>query len=290
MNMYKLIPASYELMQCVATCDRRWISTRKYYKISELLWSKINRWHRAFFIFCVAELNLVPGGQVGFQCNDPALSHPYTGDTVNWKWLIGITILLPLVVLLITERQQCNHEIAKKQAFGWFKEYLYGFLLNLTIVQALKLIVGSPRPHFFETCVPNEALTCKESEYVSSYTCTTAHWLKQSNKSFPSGHTSLAVHAAVFITYYLYRRGRKLNSKTVSMVQIVSLSSAALCSLSRIWDRRHHWWDVIAGAMIALLLLMYTISTLCNNFNCSSPKSQVNKEQDTLVKNETETS
>ncbi|XP_047516661.1 phospholipid phosphatase homolog 1.2 homolog isoform X1 [Pieris napi] len=263
---------------------------KKVFKISKLLWSKINRWHRAFFIFFVAELNLVPGGQVGFQCNDPALSHPYTGDTVNWKWLFGTTILLPLVVLLITERQQCNHEIAKKQAFCWFKEYLYGFLLNLTIVQALKLIVGSPRPHFFETCEPNEALTCEESEYVSSYTCTTANWLKQSNKSFPSGHTSLAVHAAVFITYYLYRRGRKLNSKIVSTVQIVSLSSAALCSLSRIWDRRHHWWDVIAGAVIALLLLVYTISTLCNNFNCSSPKSQVNKEQDMLVKNETETS
>ncbi|XP_045525409.1 phospholipid phosphatase 1-like isoform X3 [Pieris brassicae] len=203
---------------------------KKVFTISKLL-SKINRWYRAFFIFVVAQLNLVPGGQVGFQCNDPALSHPYTGDTVNWKWLIGITILLPLVVLLITERQQYNHEIAKKQAFCWCKEYLYGFLLNLTIVQAIKLIVGSPRPHFFETCEPNEALTCKESEYVSSYTCTTAHWLQQSNKSFPSGHTSLAVYAAVFIT----------------------------------------------------------ISTLCNDFYCSSPKSQVNKEQDMPVKNETDT-
>lgn len=44
-------------------------------------------------------MKVLPGGQLGFVCNDPALSHPYTGDTVNWKWLIGITLFLPFVVV-----------------------------------------------------------------------------------------------------------------------------------------------------------------------------------------------
>ncbi|VVC99051.1 unnamed protein product, partial [Leptidea sinapis] len=64
----------------------------------KFLWFKTNRWHRVIFIFVIVHLQLLPGGQVGFQCNDPALSHPYTGDTVTWKWLMGVTILLPLLV------------------------------------------------------------------------------------------------------------------------------------------------------------------------------------------------
>ncbi|CAK1550803.1 unnamed protein product [Leptosia nina] len=234
-----------------------------------------NRWHRALFIFAIAELNLLPGGQVGFQCNDPALSHPYTGDTVNWKWLIAVTVLLPLIVLLVIERQQCNPDLAKKQALFWYKEYMYGFLLNITVVQTLKLLVGSPRPHFFDTCEPKEAQTCEGSEYVSSYTCTTAHWLKQSNKSFPSGHASLAIYAGVFIAYYLHQRRSQLNSRMVISAQAISLMSALLCSVSRVWDRRHHWWDVFAGGLIALLLLLYTIFHLCRNFESRIPKTGV---------------
>ncbi|XP_038210943.1 putative phosphatidate phosphatase [Zerene cesonia] len=246
----------------------------KMWKTLKLLWSKTNRWHRALFIFAVAELNLIPGGQVGFHCNDPALSHPYTGDTVNWKWLMATTIFIPFAVLLLVERKQCPGDTAKRQALVWYKEYLFGFLLNLTIVQTLKLIVGSPRPHFFDTCGPQEATTCVESDYVPSYTCTKAHWLKQSNKSFPSGHTSLAIHAGVFIAYYLYRRGESLPGRVIRVVQGVCVVGALVCGASRVWDRRHHWWDVLAGALLAAPVLLYTIRNLCKNFDCRQPKDE----------------
>ncbi|XP_045502297.1 phospholipid phosphatase homolog 1.2 homolog [Colias croceus] len=246
----------------------------KMWRNLKVLWSKTNRWHIALFIFAVAELNLIPGGQVGFQCNDPALSHPYTGDTVNWKWLMVTTIFLPLAVLLLVERKQCPEDTAKHQALFWYREYLFGFLLNLTIVQTLKLIVGSPRPHFFDTCGPQEATTCVESDYVPSYTCTKAHWLKQSNKSFPSGHTSLAIHAGVFIAYYLYKRGQSLPGRMTRTIQGVCIVAAIVCSVSRVWDRRHHWWDVLAGAVLAAPVLVYTIRTLCMNFACKQPDEQ----------------
>lgn len=72
--------------------------------------------------------------------------------------------------MLIVERQ-CNGgvktEVNKRNALRWYKEYVYGVLINLTIIQALKLIVGSPRPHFFDTCQPQEAITCVGLVYPS---------------------------------------------------------------------------------------------------------------------------
>ncbi|XP_053614802.1 phospholipid phosphatase 1-like isoform X2 [Plodia interpunctella] len=221
------------------------------------LWSKTNRWHRL--------VHYLPSNQLGFECNDPALSHPFTGDTISWKWLLGVVLFLPLVVMLIVERKynaDVKTDQSKQQAVFWYKEYLYGTLLNLTIVHILKISVGSPRPHFFDTCSPKEAETCQGSEFVSSYTCTKAHWVSQSDKSFPSGHTSLAIHAGLFIAYYLQRRGRR------RWAQLLSAGGAALCGGSRLRDRRHHWWDVLAGALVAAPILIYTIHTLCDNFQC----------------------
>ncbi|KAI8420383.1 hypothetical protein MSG28_008895, partial [Choristoneura fumiferana] len=118
----------------------------------KLFWSKTNRWHRVFFIFLIVQFRFIPGGQLGFQCNDPALSYPFTGDTINMKWLFGTTLLVPL---------------AMSRALRWYREYLFGLLINLTLVQTLKLIVGSPRPHFFDTCQPEEALNCHDTIFTN---------------------------------------------------------------------------------------------------------------------------
>lgn len=50
-------------------------------------------------IFLIVELRLIPGGQFGFHCNDPALSYTYNGDTISWKWLMAVTISLPLAIV-----------------------------------------------------------------------------------------------------------------------------------------------------------------------------------------------
>ncbi|XP_034835032.1 phospholipid phosphatase homolog 1.2 homolog [Maniola hyperantus] len=246
----------------------------------KLVWSKTNRWHRVLFLFALVEAKLVPSGRVGFQCNDPALSFPYTGDTINWKWLMAVTLLVPLAVMLIVERQQDKIEIAKKHALSWYKEYLFGFLINLTLIQCIKILVGSPRPHFFDTCRPKEAQTCEASEYISSYTCTKAHWLSQSDKSFPSGHTSLAFHMGIFIAYYLYQRAGHVNFRSILTLQAICMLSAMYCAVSRMTDHRHHWWDVLAGVVIAAPILVYTIFSSCKNFECNIPKSEAKNQSE----------
>ncbi|XP_039758951.1 phospholipid phosphatase homolog 1.2 homolog [Pararge aegeria] len=253
----------------------------------KLVWSKTNRWHRVLLIFLLVESKLLPGGQVGFQCNDPALSYPYTGDTVSWKWLMAITLLLPPVVMLMVERQRDKMVVAKKHALSWYKEYVFGFLLNLTLIQCIKSVVGSPRPHFFDTCRPKEAETCEASEYISSYTCTKAYWLNQSDRSFPSGHTSLAFHMGIFVVYYLNQRAGQINFRSILSIQVLCMTSAIYCAVSRMMDHRHHWWDVLAGAVLTAPILVYTIVFLCKNFECTAPKSDNNGNQREVISENT---
>lgn len=259
----------------------------------KFIWSKTNRWHRVLLLLILVESKVLPGGQVGFACNDPALSHPYKGDTISWKALFVTTMLLPLIVMLIVERKYHPDKSIKPktQALCWYREYIYGFLLNLIVVELVKVLVGSPRPHFFDTCDPKEAATCKDSEYVSSYTCTKAHWLSQSNRSFPSGHTSLAMHAGLFLAYYLHKRTScPPRRHTIILIQVTCVMTAIFCGVSRILDRRHHWWDVLAGTVIAAPILVYTINTLCGDFVCSGDDvSDVLTDRNDCEKLQTET-
>ncbi|CAG9127458.1 unnamed protein product [Plutella xylostella] len=235
-------------------------------------WCKTNRWHRALFLLIIAELKWIPGNRLGFECNDPSLSHPYTGDTISWKWLIAVTALLPLALMLVVEKifhKSDDRKASTKRALKWSKEYLFGLLVNLVFVSILKVLVGEPRPHFFDTCGPKEADTCEGSEFVPRYTCTKQGWVAQSDRSFPSGHTSMAVHAALFVAWYLHRRlTLPSHTLTVRSLQATSVLSGAACAVSRVLDRRHHWRDVLAGAGIAVVGLQFTIFRLCKNFEC----------------------
>lgn len=55
----------------------------------------------ALLIFALLHLNLVPSNKLGFTCNDPSLSHPYTGDTISWKMLLIYVAVQPLFMVSI---------------------------------------------------------------------------------------------------------------------------------------------------------------------------------------------
>lgn len=47
-------------------------------------------------------------------------------------------------------------------------------------------------------------------------------------------------------------------------IQGLFLLYAMLCSISRITDNRHHWWDVMIGAKFGLLFGVLTVITKKN--------------------------
>ncbi|XP_060805460.1 phospholipid phosphatase 2 isoform X2 [Amyelois transitella] len=229
------------------------------------------------------ELNVIPSYKAGFFCRDPALDYAFTGDTVTMKDLCFTILLLPIPLLWITEWIFSDEDMlglrAKQASFHCLRllrVYLYGFFFNLCLVEAMKGIAGSPRPTFNAICRPDVWDTCKDSEYVTSFKCTSnfSVWFQNdASHSFPSGHTSLSVYCAVFLAWYLQRRAFCWSHRTLLLVpfmQLVLLSLATLTSLTRITDHRHHWWDVLFGLGVGLATAYYAIAVLCDNFSRSS--------------------
>ncbi|CAG5015080.1 unnamed protein product [Parnassius apollo] len=228
------------------------------------------------------ELGMLPQHKSGFFCNDPALSYPYLGDTISMAFIICSIIACPLLLILITElvftdsEQSTRSKVvhSSKKAVWLYRSYAYGLMFNISIIEVMKAVSGIPRPTFFDICEPDTAMTCNGSDFVSTFECTSTRfstWYQMdSYHSFPSGHTSLSVYCGLFMAWYLQRRAFDWSHRTVFLVpvlQLICITYAVVCSLTRISDHRHHWWDVLTGSVVGIICLVYTVIVLCDNFS-----------------------
>uniref|UniRef100_A0A8D8CUJ9 Uncharacterized protein T28D9.3 n=2 Tax=Culex pipiens TaxID=7175 RepID=A0A8D8CUJ9_CULPI len=222
--------------------------------------------------------------QRGFYCDDRTIQRPYNGDTIT-AGVIVVSGLLPLLLIWLAEAlfyapstaeytkmaevPSSRSSTSWRQTWFWFKKYGRGLLLKLLVVDVLKIFAGEHRPHFLDTCRPN--VVCEGSEYIAQYTCTNTeerpYFIRDASKSFPSGHSSVSVYGAIFMIWYLQCRTPKLRSSmAIPLCQMVLATWAMFCSLSRIIDNRHHWWDVLAGAAIGAVTAFLTCTLSCKNF------------------------
>ncbi|XP_061721129.1 phospholipid phosphatase 1-like isoform X2 [Cydia pomonella] len=225
------------------------------------------------------EYGIIPSYKSGFFCNDPNLSYTFNGDTVKEVVLVTTVLLMPLTAFLITELVLLDSDYLRSRPVEalrrtglLYRNYMYGLVFNVLVVEIIKGLSGMPRPVFFQICKPDTGINCTTGEYISTFECTSSYsWWKQydSYHSFPSGHTSLSVYCGLFIAWYLQRRAFSWSSRTVLLVplaQICCVGYAAVCSLSRITDHRHHWWDVAAGMVVGVVTLLFAVFPITNNF------------------------
>lgn len=62
--------------------------------------------------------------------------------------------------------------------------------------------------------------------------------------------------------WYLQQRMASLSALIVAWLQTLVLTWALVCSVTRITDHRHHWWDVLAGSILGVALGIYTVSII----------------------------
>ena len=102
------------------------------------------------------------------------------------------------------------------------------------------------RPHFIDLCQPkinNGYEIDKDTQYVGvdNYTCSgnaTENRIREVYLSFPSGHTSYAFQAGIFIILYLQAKfsGHRLmkNTLIIPTIQLLILVAAIYTGISRI--------------------------------------------------------
>lgn len=151
------------------------------------------------------------------------------------------------------------------------------------IIQAAKFFTGAHRPHFFDTCKPDAMLNCTLGTFVNDYKCTNKDvpWWKiyDASMSFFSGHAATCVFSCLLICWYLQKR-----MKTESLFLVPFVQTALVClgyygSISRVFDHRHHWWDVLSGAIVGILATYHVVRNFifdfCFEFSITRPQCYV---------------
>ncbi|XP_065169179.1 phospholipid phosphatase homolog 1.2 homolog isoform X2 [Atheta coriaria] len=222
------------------------------------------------------EFGFLPHTKQSYICKDPKLSYKYNGDTIRPSVLGVVCVLLPLVTFFCVEVLRNGREWKKVIPLMWrWTRFLFigNIVINLFITEVLKSVFGEPRPHFFDTCAP-DATACTAGDIVESYRCTNSIYsfmvIRDSSRSFPSGHASLSVFTSVYCAAYIYYRFKSPSIDFGSLCKPFTMALVMLwgpaCGLSRITDHRHHWWDVLSGSILGVITAVFTIYALANRF------------------------
>lgn len=226
----------------------------------------------------------------GFFCDDESLMHPFHESTVtNWMlYIIGIAV--PIVVIIGTELlrahvKKSNAEPLKVynvnvpywvvEAYKSIGMFGFGAACSQLLTDVGKYTIGRLRPHFFDVCRPRmpDGTTCKDAEnqgrYIVDFICTseksTSRMLKEMRLSFPSGHSSFSMYTLVYCAIYLQSRMNWRGSKLLKhFLQFLLILLAWYTCLSRISDYKHHWSDVLAGAVLGSTVAI-VVSNYCSD-------------------------
>ena len=163
---------------------------------------------------------------------------------------------------------------------------MFGAAVVQLITDIAKYSVGRLRPHFLDVCKPDYSKFNCTDGYITADVCTgDAYLIKHARVSFPSGHASFSMYAMIFLVlYYQARLTWKGLILLRPMLQLFMFCLAYYTGLSRIFDYKHHWSDVLCGDILGVIVAIGTFLTLTDLFKQWKSKTMLQtKEEVDLV-------
>lgn len=215
----------------------------------------------------------------GFYCDDESIRYPYRPSTVTRHMLVFIGLLIPTILIVLTEtfraqiwERKCKDEFQHYRCrryviprlvvrlYVFVGYFLLGVIFNQLMVDIAKYTIGRHRPHFMAICKPKGFETCPTNshEYVTAFECTGTdkYLIHESMLSFYSGHSAFSFYAAWYIVLYLQARlYRPLISRILlPVIQFALFGGAAFVAYTRVSDYKHHWSDVLVGSLFGSII------------------------------------
>ncbi|MCL7035660.1 hypothetical protein MKW94_002359 [Papaver nudicaule] len=177
------------------------------------------------------------------------LRFPFKEVTVKF-WVVPLYAAgLPLITLL-------GFYFRRRDVYD-LHHGLLGLLFTVittgVLTEAIKNATGRPRPYFFWRCFPDGK---EVYDLAGDVICHgTESLIRESYKSFPSGHTSWSFAGLGFLSLYLAGKIKAFDQRghiAKLCVVLLPLLLASGVGITLVDDYWHHWVDVSAGAVLGL--------------------------------------
>uniref|UniRef100_A0A914ZRD1 Phosphatidic acid phosphatase type 2/haloperoxidase domain-containing protein n=1 Tax=Parascaris univalens TaxID=6257 RepID=A0A914ZRD1_PARUN len=211
----------------------------------------------------------------GFYCDDESIRYPFRQSTISRQMLVVVGLIIPTLLIFCTEvfratawERKCKHHFQSYKCrniavhrlivrlYVFLGYFLLGVVFNQLMVDIAKYTIGRHRPHFIDVCKPKGFETCpiNQHQYIVDFECTGTdkNLVHESMLSFYSGHSAFSFYAAWFTALYLQARlYRPLFSRLLlPVIQFALFGAAAYVAYTRVSDYKHHWSDVLVGAIM----------------------------------------
>ncbi|MFH4980656.1 hypothetical protein AB6A40_007365 [Gnathostoma spinigerum] len=219
----------------------------------------------------------------GFYCDDESIRYPYRNSTVTRHMLIVIGLLIPTLIIVLTEafrtkvwdrkcqsvlqsyrvRQRYVHRFVVR-LYVFLGYFMLGVVFNQLMVDIAKYTIGRQRPHFINVCLPKGYVNnCPPGhKYITDFECEGKdEYLKQESMlSFYSGHSAFSFYAAWYTSLYLQARLYRpvVSRLLLPVIQFSLFGGATFVAYTRVSDYKHHWSDVLVGAFMGSIIGIFT--------------------------------
>lgn len=187
----------------------------------------------------------------------PQFAYPLRNEIVP-IWLAALLAsLVPIVVFLFCQIRIRSFWDVNNATIG----LLYSLISAAVFQVFIKWLIGGLRPHFLAVCKPVISPTARPSGngyrnimYDRKVCSGDKKEINDSLESMPSGHTTAAFAGFVFLYLYLNAKLKVFSNYHTPMWKLIALYApilgACLIGGALTIDEYHHWYDILAGAII----------------------------------------